>query len=56
VPFGLTSNFILEQLMNLKMSFLATASVALFSLSANAEIIHESDFEAEPTVGFGMSV
>ena len=42
--------------MNLKMSFLATASVALFSLSANAEIIHESDFEAEPTVGFGMSV
>ncbi len=42
--------------MNLKMSFLAAFSVALFSVSANAEIIHESDFEAEPTVGFGIGV
>ena len=40
--------------MNLKMSFLATVSVALFAMSANAEIIHESDFEAEPAVGFGL--
>jgi len=40
--------------MNLKMTFLATVSVALFAVSANAEIIHESDFEAESTVGFGL--
>ena len=40
--------------MNLKMSFLATLSVALFAFSANAEVIHESDFEAESTVGFGI--
>ena len=42
--------------MNLKMSFLATLSVALFAFSANAEIIHQSDFEAEPTTGFGVGV
>ena len=42
--------------MNLKMSFLATVSVALFAMSANAEIIHESDFEAESTVAFGIMV
>lgn len=41
--------------MNLKMSFLAAVSVALFAVSANAEIIHESDFEAEPAVGFGLN-
>ena len=41
--------------MNLKMSFLATLSVALLAVTANAEIIiHESDFEAEPAVGFGL--
>ncbi len=40
--------------MNFKMSFLATLSVALLAFSANAEIIHESDFEAESTVGFGL--
>ena len=40
--------------MNLKMSFLATLSVALFAVTANAEIIHESDFEAEPATGFSL--
>ena len=41
--------------MNLKMSFLTTLSVALLAVTANAEIIiHESDFEAEPAVGFGL--
>ena len=38
------------------MSFLATLSVALFAVTANAEIIiHESDFEAEPATGFGLT-
>lgn len=42
--------------MNLKTSFLATLSVALFAFSANAEVIHESDFEAETVVGFSVGV
>ncbi len=40
--------------MNLKKSLLATLSVAMLAFSANAEIIHESDFEAEPATGFGI--
>lgn len=40
--------------MNLKTTFLASLSVALLAITANAEVIHESDFEAESTTGFGI--
>lgn len=38
----------------LRTFFLATLAIAFYAMPANAIVVHETDYEAEPTTGFGV--